>query len=61
MGCGAELCKKLFAFEQVPRKHQKLIAATGEKKDNEQDPDPVIVIKNIAKTVVHSEPPLSKY
>jgi hypothetical protein len=28
-------------------------AAAGEKKDDKKDPDPVIVIENTAKTVVH--------
>ena len=33
-------------------------AAAGEEQDNEDDPDPVVVIKDVAKTVVHSEPPI---
>ncbi len=32
-------------------------AAAGEEQDDEDNPDPVVVVKNIAQTVVHSEPP----
>jgi hypothetical protein len=32
-------------------------AAAGEEKNDEKDPDPVVVIENTAKTVVHKEPP----